>query len=348
MRVGRPGRVVRAARGRRRGLPARARVAVLLTGLASACTTAYIRPTTLDPVPSTPARVARGRYLVSQAMSCGVCHTPRDGTSPLAPERDDRLLAGASVVWPRRGDRLWVPNLTPDVETGLGAWSDDEIMRAVRDGVARDGRLLAPLMPFSSYQFVSDEDLRAIVAYLRSVPPVRNERPFAEDQLDLPTAILVDRGARHHDPAHDVPEPNRADAIAYGAYVMRLGHCWECHSATRRGPRDVGAQGFMAGDDRAEPLRDVGVVYARNLTPARRTGLGRYSAAEIERALRAGMRLDGAPMAPPMSLYSRHLAGLDEADLAALVTFLRALPPHEHDIPNRALDPDLAKRLSGP
>jgi len=326
----------------------RSRCLLALGAAALACTSQYIRPTSYDVVPSTPARMERGAYLVNQAMACGVCHTPRDGSSPLARERADRLLAGRAVRWPRSGDALWVPNLTPDVETGLGAWSDDEIMRAVRDGVARDGRLMEPLMPFPSYRFVSDEDARAIVVYLRSLPPVRHARSFAANELGLATSLLVAGGAMNHAPAHDVAAPERADPVAYGAYVMRLGRCWECHSATRRGPRDVGAAGFMAGDERAETVAGIGRVYARNLTPDRRTGLGRYTAKEIAGALRAGLRLDGRRMAPPMSLVARHLAGLTDEDLDALVAFLRALPPHEHEIPERALEPSAATELSPP
>jgi mono/diheme cytochrome c family protein len=312
------------------------------------CTADYVRPPIHADLRTTPERLARGAYLVNSAMACGVCHTPRADRSPLAAERADRLLAGRAVAWPGPGARLWIPNLTPDVETGLGAWSDDEIMRAIRDGVARDGRLLAPLMPFQSYRFVCDEDVRSIVAYLRSLPPVRNARRFADNDVGLATALLVGGGALHHEPARDVSAPNRADPVANGAYVMRLGHCWECHSATRRGPRDVGAAGFMSGDDRADAVAGVGVVYARNLTPARRTGLGRTSAEELARALRTGTRLDGRALAPPMSDYARHFAGLDARDLDALVTFLRSLPPDERDIPERALEPAFAKRLSSP
>jgi mono/diheme cytochrome c family protein len=311
------------------------------------CSGTYVRETTHERVQSTPERLVRGSYLVNQAMACGACHTPRAGTFPLGGERADEYLAGAVLERPKQGLKLWVPNLTPDVETGLGGWSDDEIMRAVRDGIGRDGHFLFPVMPFSSYQYVCDEDLRAIVSYLRTVPAVKSERPFG-NELGFFLSFLLNRGVMHHAPARDVPPPARGDQLAAGAYVMRLGACWECHSATSRAPKDLGEEGFLSGAERADELPGVGVVYARNLTPARRTGLGRYSAAQIERALREGTRLDGKSLAPPMSLLTPHFSGLSDEDLDALVAFLKSVPAFEHEIPERVLDRAFAKTLPTP
>lgn len=160
--------------------------ALLLTGLSAAgCTGKYRRPTTPERVEATAERIARGSYLVNQATSCGGCHTPREGNSILGGERTDAYLAGGSVInEAEMGATLAVPNITPDVETGIGGWSEDELLRAIRDGVAKDGHLLIPLMPFNSYQFMSDEDARAIVAFLRSVPAVKNR--VDREKNDLP------------------------------------------------------------------------------------------------------------------------------------------------------------------
>jgi mono/diheme cytochrome c family protein len=311
------------------------------------CTGKYIRDTNNEVVTSTPERLARGSYLVNQAMACGACHTPRQGGTLLGGERPDRVLAGTTLELRPGGIKVWAPNLTPDVETGLGGWSDDEIMRAVRDGVGKDGRLMFPMMPFSSYQHVSDEDLRAVVAYLRSVRPVKNRRALAKNEVGFFVGLLIDRGAIAHEPAHDVPPPPRpeVDQLAYGEYVMRLGHCWECHSATGSGPRDVGESGFLAGWDEAQEYAGVGKVYFRNLTPDRETGLGRYSADEIKRALRDGKRLDGKPMALPMSLFIPHLGGMSDQDLDALVAFMRSVPAFANRIPERALVPSYERSL---
>jgi mono/diheme cytochrome c family protein len=319
----------------------------LLVLVASACSGKYVRPTTQERVTASAERLARGSYLVNQAMSCGACHTTHAGDFVLTGERADRYLAGNAFEFKDEGIKLWIPNITTDVETGLGGWSDDEIMRAIRDGVGKDGHLMFPLMPFSSYRHVSDEDLRAIVAYLRSVPPLKNPRPF-KNELGFFLGFLVNRGVMHQEPARNVPEPDRRDKVKYGEYVMRLGHCWECHSRTSRAPRDVGEEGFLSGWNEPDELPGVGKVYMRNLTPDPETGLGKYSAAQIERALREGRRLDGKRFAPPMSLFTPHLSGLSQEDMEALVAYLRSVPPVENAIPERALLPAYEKTLEGP
>jgi mono/diheme cytochrome c family protein len=319
----------------------------LLVLVASACSGKYVRPTTQERVTASAERLARGSYLVNQAMSCGACHTTHAGDFVLTGERADRYLAGNAFEFKDEGIKLWIPNITTDVETGLGGWSDDEIMRAIRDGVGKDGHLMFPLMPFSSYRHVSDEDLRAIVAYLRSVPPLKNPRPF-KNELGFFLGFLVNRGVMHQEPARNVPEPDRRDKVKYGEYVMRLGHCWECHSRTSRAPRDVGEEGFLSGWNEPDELPGVGKVYMRNLTPDPETGLGKYSAAQIERALREGRRLDGKRFAPPMSLFTPHLSGLSQEDMEALVAYLRSVPPVKNAIPERALLPAYEKTLEGP
>jgi mono/diheme cytochrome c family protein len=308
------------------------------------CSGKYVRPTTAEVVQSTPDRLARGSYLVNQAMSCGACHSTRD--SMLSGERADLYLAGSVFDLPSEGWKFWVPNLTPDVETGLGGWSDDEIMRAIRDGVGKDGRLLIPLMPFSSYQHLADEDLRAIVAYLRSVPPIKHARTMGENELGFFVEFMLNRGVMHHKPTRDVPPPNRGDKLKYGEYVMRLGHCWECHSMGGMGPRDKDEKGFLSGSDRPDERKGVGKVYFRNLTPDVETGLGKYSAEQIKAAIRAGNRLDGKPMAMPMNWFSPHISGLTDEDLDALVAYLKSVPPYANKIPERQLEPAYEKALS--
>jgi mono/diheme cytochrome c family protein len=320
----------------------------LAAALASGCTSKYIRPTTNELVPSTPERLARGGYLVNQAMSCGACHTTHEGGTIQGSERADMYLAGNDTGLPSEGFKFWIPNLTSDVETGLGGWSDDEIMRAIRDGVGRDGHLFFPMMPFSSYQHLADEDLRAVVAYLRTVPPIKHTRTSAKNELGF-FGFLINRGVVAHLPARDVPPPPRPeqDKLKAGEYVMRLGHCWECHSMTGSGPHDVGEKGFLGGWDKAQEFPGVGKVYFRNLTPDTETGLGKYSAEQIKQALREGKRLDGKPMAVPMSLFIPHISGLADEDLDALVTYLKSVPAYANKIPERALEPAYEKALLG-
>jgi mono/diheme cytochrome c family protein len=312
-----------------------------------ACTGKYIRPTTLEKIDATPERLARGSYIVNQNASCGACHTSREGGSVLGGERTDMFLAGGIVIQELElGATLVVPNLTPDVETGLGGWSDDQIMRAIRDGIGHDQNLLIPIMPFSSYRYMSDEDARSVVAYLRSVPPVKNAVDRSKDDLPFPVGFLMRHGVAHHAPAKDVTAPappsRGGDALKWGEYVARLGHCWECHSNKSGHGPDAD---WMFGGGSAMNVNGVGRVYPRNLTPDVETGLGRFTAEQVKAALRNGKLLDGRPMAPPMSFFIPHISGLADEDLDALVAYLSAQKPIKNKVKDRELAPETKKAL---
>lgn len=123
--------------------------------------------------PAASADATRGQYLVS-IMDCAGCHTP--GALQGQPD-PDRRLAGSGVGFATPAGIVYPPNLTPDPETGLGRWSEAEIVRAFRHGQGRDGRPLIPVMPWPSYSVLTEADARAIVAHLRSLPPVRFSVP---------------------------------------------------------------------------------------------------------------------------------------------------------------------------
>jgi mono/diheme cytochrome c family protein len=128
---------------------------------------------------------SRGEYLAT-IMDCGGCHTG----GALAGQPDRRLhLAGSGIGFGVPGlGYFYPPNLTPDRETGLGAWSEAEIVRAVRTGVRPDGRVLAPVMPWHNYAALTDEDARALARYLKSLPPVRNATPPMTGEGQVPPA----------------------------------------------------------------------------------------------------------------------------------------------------------------
>jgi mono/diheme cytochrome c family protein len=314
--------------------------------LAAGCTSKYIRPTTPERVGASPELLARGNYLVNHVSSCGACHTPRVGGTWLGGERTDAFLAGGSIFDDEDAHfRVITSNITQDKATGIGAWTDDEILRAVRDGVSRDGRLLMPPMPFAAWATMSDGDARAIVAYLRTVPPVKNAVSRDVNHAPFMLRMATKLGAVHHRPAHDVKAPPASDRKAYGGYLARLGVCWDCHSLGKTGPSDDEDK-LMSGSRMAMSEEDFGKVYARNLTPDRETGLGKYSAEQIKEALKTGRRLDGKLMAPPMSLVIPHLSTWNEEDLDALVAYLMSLEPIAHQVPERVLTPAARKLVA--
>ncbi len=315
----------------------------------TACSGKYVRPVGNEKVEATPERLVRGGYLVNQVCACGACHTTREhGSIAGEPERADAFLGGGNIfVAHGMADSLWIPNITPDVDTGVGAWSDDELMRAIRDGVSRDGHFLLPFMPFGAYQHMSDEDVRSIVAYLHTVPAYKQPKPRVENQLGImPRLLFTKLGVQMHLPVHDVPPPDKKDPVKLGEYVTTIGACSECHSLTKKGPRNRDDPQYMAGSE--GPMEDpaFGKVWARNLTPDVETGLGKYHPGLIKQALRDGKRLDGKRMAPPMAMMLPHYAGMAEEDLDAVVAYLKSLPPARHQVPDRELVPS-AKAVYG-
>ncbi len=301
------------------------------------CTGKYLRPTTDEVVERTEARVNRGQYLVDNAAACGACHTGRPSGDLLEGESTELYLAGGNTFEEESlGAKLWVPNLTPDEETGIGSWTDDELMRGIRDGVTREGKFMAPFMPYGAYQHMSDEDVRSVVAYLRTLPAVKAARPRFERELSFVMGFAINRGFLAHLPAQNVPQPDRSNAVAYGEYVAELGHCADCHALGGRGRRDKDDD-YMGGSENAFEYPKLGKAWAPNLTPDEETGLGKSTAEQIKGALREGKRLDGQPMFPPMSLFIPHLSGVTDEDLDALMVWLKALPPVKHQVPPREL-----------
>ena len=315
--------------------------------LSTACTGKYIRPTSAEKFEATPERLQRGQYLVNQLMGCGGCHTTRPtGNLFLEGEQTDLFLAGGNVLDAPGAGRFYVPNLTPDPD-GLATWTDDEILRAVRDGVRKDGRFLAPMMPYDNYQHLSDEDGKSLVVYLRSIPAAKAPRARFEPELKLiPKVLFTVIGVQMHRPTLNVPAPEHADRLAYGHYLARVAGYTDCHSMTAKGPRKEDDALFMAGSD--FPFEDarLGKVYARNLTPDAETGLGKYKPDEIKAALRNGKRLDGKRMAPPMSVMIPHYSGITDDDLDALVGYLGSLRPAKHAVTEPALTAEAQKFLA--
>ena len=122
-------------------------------------------------------RLARGKYLAESVSACMEWPTPHDWSKPASPLTPGMIGAGEVIPLTGLPGRVVAPNLTPDRETGAGTWTDDQLARAIREGIGHDGRALFPAMPYSSYRALSDEDMASIILYLRSLPPVRNPLP---------------------------------------------------------------------------------------------------------------------------------------------------------------------------
>ncbi len=254
----------------------------------------------------------RGKYLMNGIVACGNCHTlgSLEGWPVAGME-----LAGGNV-WDEKPFTAYAPNITPDKETGIGSWTDAQIIAAIREGKRPDGSIIGPPMPIGLYRDISDRDVRAIVAYLRKVKPVKNKVPRGVYRIPLPPA--------YGPPVKSVPEVSRSEKVKYGEYLAGpLGHCIECHTPfAKPGRRDfknrLGAGGFLLHGPN-------GVTYSANITPDKETGIGNWSDRQIKAAITTGYRASGEKMFPPMAYH--FYQNIRREDLDAIVAYLRSLKP---------------------
>ena len=308
----------RAARARLRALAPYAAFALVLAG---ACHRSVplpaLRPVTAE---DDAELVARGEYIVRDAASCGGCHGERG-----AP---DGPLAGGSEFKDWRIGTARAANLTPDEATGLGTRTDAEIVRALRTGEAKDGRLLAPVMPYDWLDGMSDEDALAVARYLKSQAPVTHA------VAESPNTVFKLAKALFLGPKQAAPQaaPRRGPTAAYGEYLSQhVALCAECHTP-RHGLESTPDRGrLFAGD--AHPAKDF-PANPSNLTPDSTAGIGRWSEAEFIQTIRTGVNPRGDSLNAFMPWHQNRRMTND--DLRAIYMYLRTIPPIDNVVPRRA------------
>jgi mono/diheme cytochrome c family protein len=256
----------------------------------------------------TPENLARGAYL-ARAGDCMACHTARGG----AP------YAGGRAIDTPFG-RLYAPNITPERDTGIGAWSADDFWRALHNGKSRDGRLLYPAFPYTNYTKVSRPDADALFAYLRSVAPRR--QPNRAHELAFPyNQQLTLAGWRllYFKPGVYAQDARRDATWNRGAYLVEgLGHCSACHSSRN----SLGAvEGPMTGG-----LIPMLGWYAPSLGSNAEAGLGSWDSAEVAQLLKTGVSPRATVFGPMAEVVTQSLQHLTDADLAAMARYLKSLP----------------------
>jgi mono/diheme cytochrome c family protein len=259
------------------------------------------------------APVERGKYLVNTIMTCQNCHTPKGERGAPVFERD--LSSGLS--WDEPPFKVTASNITQDKETGIGNWSDADIKRALQKGERPNHTRLAAIMPSDFYEILTPNDLDAIVAYLRTVKPVKQQTPTPEYRIALP---------RHIPPGAEKPfsEADMADKVKKGFYLVTIGHCMECHTPMGPKGREFETSYGKGGFEFPGPW---GKSVSRNITSHKEKGIGAWSDDEIKRAITKGVSKDGSPLKPPMG-YGFY-ANMTEGDLDAVVAYLRTVPAKE-------------------
>ncbi|MGH7043822.1 MAG: c-type cytochrome [Acetobacteraceae bacterium] len=253
------------------------------------------------------AQIARGRYLTI-AGDCAACHTAPGG-KPFAGGKPIETPFGVVVS----------ANITPDRETGIGAWTDAEFLGALRRGIGRGGDHLYPAMPYPYYTKLSRADVLAIRAYLNTLAPVRNE--VKSDRLPFPfdiRASMVAWNTLFFSDGRFRPAADKSAAWNRGAYLVALEHCGACHTS----------KNLLGGDETGMALQGGAVQgwFAPDVTDGAHTGLGTWSVADIVAYLHSGHNAVSAatgPMAEVVRDSTSHLTG---TDLKAIALYLKDQP----------------------
>lgn len=264
--------------------------------------------------------VERGAYL-ARAGNCMACHTARGG-APWAGGRGIETPFGTVVAG----------NLTPDPATGIGRWSADDFWRAMREGRSRDGRLLYPAFPYTSYSGITREDSDALFAYLKSLPAVTQEnRPHALRWPYGTQAALWAWRTLYFKPQRIEPDPRRSAEWNRGAYLVRtLGHCAECHAPRNRWGALQDAPALRGGH------MPVQRWYAPSLADPREAAVHDWTLQDTVTLLRTGRNAHASVMGPMAEAVLHGTQHLSEADLRAMATYLRELPRAD-PLPTRAI-----------
>lgn len=258
--------------------------------------------------------IARGRYLVTVA-DCAACHTDPNGGEPFAGGRGIETPFGMVVA----------PNITPDRETGIGAWTDTDFADALRKGFGKDGHMLYPAMPYPYYTRLSHADVDAIHAYMRTVAPVKNE--VVPDQLPFPLDIRLGMRAwnvLYFREGRYKPDPGRSAQWNRGAYlVLGAEHCGACHT-----PKTL-----LGGDKASAAFQGATIQgwFAPNITNDERRGLGKWSVEDVVRYLESGHVAHAAASGPMAEEVDHSSSRMPKDDLEAIAVYLKSLPGQDDD-----------------
>lgn len=282
-----------------------------------------MRPLTNRVFERTPVHWARGKYIFENLAACVDCHSPHDWTkhdNPILPGMEG--AGGDFSIMKDLPGHVVAPNLTPDMETGSGTWSDDALARAIREGIGHDGRTLFPFMPYERYRYMPDEDVASVIVYLRSLPPVRN--PLPKTEIIFPVKYLMRSTPQ---PITDpVPAPDVSDPVKRGAFLVTIASCRDCHT-----PMDKGAplpnMDLSGGQIFEGPW---GRVASANLTPDP-SGIPYYDETMFLQVIRTGyVKARALNQIMPWRNYS----GMTDEDLKAIFAYLKTVKPIHHVVDN--------------
>ena len=288
------------------------------------------RPLTSRHFESTPPRLERGRYLFTATAGCNGCHSLHDWNTHGAPVLPQGEGVGQVMWFTNLPGRIVASNITPDPETGAGNWTDDQLARAIREGIGHDGRALFPMMPYQQFRHMSDEDLASLVVFLRTLPPVQHALPPTE--IIFPVKYLI--RSVPQPVTEPVTAPDRSDSVKWGQYLVTIASCTACHTPQTRGEVPPGME-YSGGFTLEGPW---GSVASANITPDP-TGISYYDEALFIQVMRTGyVKARKLSSIMPFGEFQ----GLTDDDLKAMFAYLRTLKPVKHRVDN-SLPPTYCK-----
>ncbi len=295
----------------------------------------YFRSPAMQPpiniaVDKSPERVERGKYIFTRISDCDFCHSEQDPTRLALPIIESTRGQGKLMPDTDLPGQIYAANITPDVETGIGSWTDGEKIRAIREGVDKNGRALFPIMPYQFYRYMSDEDVQAVVAFLDTIPPIKHQNP--PTKVNFPDSMWMKGDPRPVTEPRKMPDRN--NKLLYGEYLATIAHCEVCHTPFPGLKEDYSLR-FAGGRHFITPAGDV---YSANITPDRATGIGDWDVDRFKKRLKVYLQYettDGPPLVGPdrftMMPYQA-FAHLADYDMEAIYGYLMTRTPINHKV----------------
>jgi mono/diheme cytochrome c family protein len=273
-------------------------------------------------VDATPERIARGEYLANHIAVCIDCHSTRDWSRFSGPPVEGTFGKGGDVFDKKFGfpGTYYARNITP---SGIGRYTDGELFRVITTGENKEGEAMFPLMPYNYYGLMDEEDIKSVIAYIRTLKPIENIVP--KSSSDFPMNLIINTIPHK---ASLSKRPEKSDVVNYGKYIVNAASCIECHTLADKGKLVAGTE---YGGGREFPFPDGSIVRSGNITPDKETGIGSWN---LERfitlfhsrsdstTLHTTLKPGDFNSIMPWTMYGK----MTDEDLTAVFEYLKTVP----------------------
>ena len=279
-------------------------------------------------VKPTASRLERGKYLANHVCVCVDCHSTRNWNEFSGPLVEGTIGMGGEAFDQRFGfpGSFYSKNITP---SGIGDWTDAEVLRAIASGVSKDGSALFPIMPHPHFGQMDKEDLESIIVYLRSLKPIENIIP--ESKADFPMNFIINTIPQK---PNFSKKPSENDGVAYGGYLFNAASCSECHTKQEKG-KPIEGMALAGGFE--FPMVTGGIARSANITQDEVTGIGKWSEADFVKRFKSYTDSTYVPTKVakgnfntimPWTMYG----GMKEQDLKAIYAYLKTIKPIQNNV----------------